>query len=165
MSWYPLFRIQVSPIGRDTCMQQFWPSLPWRQLFVIAVIGSGLSELDLDSDLLSVEQFTGKLWGYPAHQGGPKQVRWVVLCNNINPFATDILDAFKYFDTECIFPLVFNTSFVLAGEVVNLLSVDCQKLQDAALFVNFMWASPLQVGLAIFFLYQTIGWSVFVGKR
>ena len=53
---------------------------------------------------------------------------------------------------------------VSAGEVVNLLSVDCQKLQDAALFINFMWASPLQVGLAIFFLYQTIGWSVFVGK-
>ena len=44
------------------------------------------------------------------------------------------------------------------------MSVDCQKLQDAALFINFMWASPLQVGLAIFFLYQTIGWSVFVGK-
>ena len=42
--------------------------------------------------------------------------------------------------------------------------MDCQKLQDAALFINFMWASPLQVGLAIFFLYQTIGWSVFVGK-
>lgn len=53
---------------------------------------------------------------------------------------------------------------MIAGEVVNLLSVDCQKLQDAALFINFMWASPLQVGLAIFFLYQTIGWSVFVGK-
>ena len=53
---------------------------------------------------------------------------------------------------------------ISAGEVVNLLSVDCQKLQDAALFINFMWASPLQVGLAIFFLYQTIGWSVFVGK-
>ena len=54
--------------------------------------------------------------------------------------------------------------YITAGEVVNLLSVDCQKLQDAALFINFMWASPLQVGLAIFFLYQTIGWSVFVGK-
>ena len=54
--------------------------------------------------------------------------------------------------------------YIIAGEVVNLLSVDCQKLQDAALFINFMWASPLQVGLAIFFLYQTIGWSVFVGK-
>ena len=58
----------------------------------------------------------------------------------------------------------FIFEFITAGEVVNLLSVDCQKLQDAALFINFMWASPLQVGLAIFFLYQTIGWSVFVGK-
>ena len=69
-----------------------------------------------------------------------------------------------------LYPNIFNYysfllyHYIIAGEVVNLLSVDCQKLQDAALFINFMWASPLQVGLAIFFLYQTIGWSVFVGK-
>ena len=50
-----------------------------------------------------------------------------------------------------------------AGEVVNLLSVDCQKLQDAVVFLNLMWSCPLQVGLAIYFLYEVIGWSVFVG--
>ena len=51
-----------------------------------------------------------------------------------------------------------------AGEIVNLISVDCQKLQDAAAFINMMWSSPLQVGLSIFFLYNEIGVSVFVGK-
>ena len=30
--------------------------------------------------------------------------------------------------------------------------------------VNLIWSCPLQVGLAIYFLYQTIGVSVFVGK-
>lgn len=42
--------------------------------------------------------------------------------------------------------------------------MDCQKLQDASVFLNMMWSSPLQVGLAIFFLYQQISFSVFVGK-
>ena len=36
-----------------------------------------------------------------------------------------------------------------AGEVVNLISVDCQKIQEACLFINFIWTCPLQVGLAV----------------
>lgn len=52
-----------------------------------------------------------------------------------------------------------------AGEIVNLISVDCQKLQDASLFVNLLWSAPLQVALSIFFLYQQIGVAVFVGKE
>ena len=52
---------------------------------------------------------------------------------------------------------------VLAGEIVNLISVDIQKIEDACVMVNMMWSCPLQVGLAIFFLYQTIGVAVFVG--
>ena len=51
-----------------------------------------------------------------------------------------------------------------AGEIVNLISVDCQKLQEASLFVNLLWSAPLQVALSIFFLYQQIGVAVFVGK-
>ena len=47
---------------------------------------------------------------------------------------------------------------------MNLISVDSQKIEDACLMINLMWSCPLQVGLAIYFLYQTIGVSVFVGK-
>ena len=54
--------------------------------------------------------------------------------------------------------------FFLAGEIVNLINVDTQKIIDACLMVNLIWSCPLQVGLAIYFLYQTIGVSVFVGK-
>ena len=46
-----------------------------------------------------------------------------------------------------------------------MINVDCQKLIDACLFVNMMWSCPLQVGLSIFFLYNTIGVAVFVGKN
>ena len=42
--------------------------------------------------------------------------------------------------------------------------MDSQKIEDGCMMVNLMWSAPLQVGLAIFFLYQTIGVAVFVGK-
>ncbi len=58
----------------------------------------------------------------------------------------------------------FSVLYVAAGEIVNLISVDCQKLQDACAFINMMWSCPLQVGLAIYFLYNEIGVSVFVGR-
>ena len=51
-----------------------------------------------------------------------------------------------------------------AGEVVNLVSVDCQKIEDAITYIHVIWICPLQVSLAIFFLYQEIQWSVFVGN-
>ena len=54
--------------------------------------------------------------------------------------------------------------FFSAGEIVNLISVDSQKIEDAAVMLNMLWSCPLQVGLAIYFLYDTIGVSVFVGK-
>ena len=54
--------------------------------------------------------------------------------------------------------------YVSAGEIVNLISVDSQKIEDAAVMLNMLWSCPLQVGLAIYFLYDTIGVSVFVGK-
>ena len=60
----------------------------------------------------------------------------------------------------------FNVLFIYfsAGEIVNLISVDSQKIEDAAIMLNMLWSCPLQVGLAIYFLYDTIGVSVFVGK-
>ena len=48
---------------------------------------------------------------------------------------------------------------------MNLISVDSQKLEDACLMINMMWSCPLQVGLAIYFLYNTIGAAVFAGNK
>ena len=56
------------------------------------------------------------------------------------------------------------SNFISAGEIVNLISVDSQKLEDACLMINMMWSCPLQVGLAIYFLYNTIGAAVFAGN-
>ena len=43
------------------------------------------------------------------------------------------------------------------GEIVNLMSVDAQRFMDLTTSVNMLWSSPLQIGLAIYLLYQILG--------
>ncbi|XP_004591269.2 ATP-binding cassette sub-family C member 3 [Ochotona princeps] len=49
------------------------------------------------------------------------------------------------------------------GEMVNLMSVDAQRFMDVSPFLNLLWSAPLQVILAIYFLWQILGPSVLAG--
>nr|QST14985.1 ABCC1-1 protein [Diaphanosoma celebensis] len=49
------------------------------------------------------------------------------------------------------------------GEIVNLMAVDAQRLMDLTAYINLVWSSPLQIGLAIYFLYNILGVAVFAG--
>uniref|UniRef100_A0A4W4EQB9 ATP-binding cassette, sub-family C (CFTR/MRP), member 3 n=1 Tax=Electrophorus electricus TaxID=8005 RepID=A0A4W4EQB9_ELEEL len=49
------------------------------------------------------------------------------------------------------------------GEVVNLMSVDAQRFMDLTTFLNMLWSAPLQIILALYFLWQTLGPSVLAG--
>lgn len=49
------------------------------------------------------------------------------------------------------------------GEIVNLMSVDTQKIQDSAQFLHYIWSSPLMVALAMYFLWQILGPSSMAG--
>ncbi|XP_048465619.1 multidrug resistance-associated protein 1 [Rhincodon typus] len=49
------------------------------------------------------------------------------------------------------------------GEIVNLMSVDAQKLMDLITYLNMIWSAPLQVILAMYFLWQNLGPSVLAG--
>ncbi|XP_031208632.1 canalicular multispecific organic anion transporter 2 [Mastomys coucha] len=49
------------------------------------------------------------------------------------------------------------------GEMVNLMSVDAQRFMDVSPFINLLWSAPLQVILAINFLWQILGPSVLAG--
>lgn len=40
------------------------------------------------------------------------------------------------------------------GEVVNLMSVDAQRFMDLTTFLNMLWSAPLQIMLALYFLWQ-----------
>ncbi|XP_008569047.1 PREDICTED: canalicular multispecific organic anion transporter 2 [Galeopterus variegatus] len=49
------------------------------------------------------------------------------------------------------------------GEIVNLMAVDAQRFMDIAPFINLLWSAPLQIILAIYFLWQNLGPSVLAG--
>ncbi|KAF5915974.1 hypothetical protein HPG69_003047 [Diceros bicornis minor] len=49
------------------------------------------------------------------------------------------------------------------GEIVNLMSVDAQRLMEVAPFLNLLWSAPVQIILAIYFLWQNLGPSVLAG--
>ncbi|XP_055346995.1 ATP-binding cassette sub-family C member 3-like [Paramacrobiotus metropolitanus] len=49
------------------------------------------------------------------------------------------------------------------GEIVNLMSVDAQRFMDFLAYIHVLWSGPLQMGLAIFFLYQILGIAVLAG--
>ena len=50
------------------------------------------------------------------------------------------------------------------GEIVNLMSVDCQRLQDMSGQLWMIWSAPLQILLATILLWQQLGPSVLAGK-
>ena len=52
-----------------------------------------------------------------------------------------------------------------AGEVVNLMAVDAEKVKESVKFITFIWSAPLQVSLTIYFIWQIIGPSVLVGRK
>ncbi|KAI5710679.1 hypothetical protein M8J75_010653 [Diaphorina citri] len=48
------------------------------------------------------------------------------------------------------------------GEIVNLMSVDAQRM-DITPYLNMLWSAPLQIGLALYFLWGILGPSVLAG--
>ncbi|KAI9090798.1 P-loop containing nucleoside triphosphate hydrolase protein [Phlyctochytrium arcticum] len=49
------------------------------------------------------------------------------------------------------------------GEIVNLQSVDTTRLSDLCSYGHIIWSGPLQIALALTFLYQTLGPAIFAG--
>ncbi|XP_023364920.1 canalicular multispecific organic anion transporter 2-like [Otolemur garnettii] len=49
------------------------------------------------------------------------------------------------------------------GEIVNLMSEDAQCFRDLAPYINLVWSAPLQISLAIYFLWQNLGHSTLAG--
>ncbi|GFO06113.1 canalicular multispecific organic anion transporter 1 [Plakobranchus ocellatus] len=44
-----------------------------------------------------------------------------------------------------------------SGEIVNLMSVDCQRIQDVMGFVYMVWSMPLMIVIALYMLWGTLG--------
>ncbi|XP_015785719.1 multidrug resistance-associated protein 1 [Tetranychus urticae] len=52
---------------------------------------------------------------------------------------------------------------VTSGEIVNLMAVDAKRFLDLIPFINLIWSAPLQIVLAIYFLYLELGYSALFG--
>lgn len=50
------------------------------------------------------------------------------------------------------------------GEIVNLMAVDAQRFMDLVAYINMLWSAPLQIGLALYFLWDLLGPSVLAGS-
>ena len=46
---------------------------------------------------------------------------------------------------------------------MNLMSVDAQRLMDVMTYINMVWSAPFQVGVSLYFLHRTMGWSIYFG--
>ena len=55
-------------------------------------------------------------------------------------------------------------SEMTVGETTNLMSIDTQKFMDLMLYLNMIWASPLQIALAVYNLWQILGPSALAGE-
>jgi len=49
------------------------------------------------------------------------------------------------------------------GEIVNLMSVDAQRLQHVTGYLWVVWSAPLQIVIAVYFLWSLLGVSVLAG--
>ncbi len=49
------------------------------------------------------------------------------------------------------------------GEIVNLMSIDAQRLMDLVTYVYALYSFPLQITLALYFLHSLLGPSIFAG--
>ncbi|KAL7748549.1 hypothetical protein RI367_005960 [Sorochytrium milnesiophthora] len=49
------------------------------------------------------------------------------------------------------------------GEIVNHMSVDAQRFNDLCSYLHILWSGPFQIALALYFLYQSLGPSIFAG--
>ncbi|KAG6453079.1 multidrug resistance-associated protein 1 isoform X4 [Manduca sexta] len=49
------------------------------------------------------------------------------------------------------------------GEIVNLMSVDAQRFVELTAYLNMIWSAPLQISLALYFLWGILGPSVLAG--
>lgn len=49
------------------------------------------------------------------------------------------------------------------GEIVNLMAVDAQRFMDLTSYLHMLWSAPLQIALALFFLWQLMGAATFAG--
>ncbi|KAI8918385.1 P-loop containing nucleoside triphosphate hydrolase protein [Powellomyces hirtus] len=60
---------------------------------------------------------------------------------------------------KCLALSISNTSST--GLIVNLVSNDVQRFEDASPFAHYAWLAPIEMGMALYFMYLQISWGAF----
>ncbi len=63
-----------------------------------------------------------------------------------------------------IFSFEMTTFHTTVGETTNLMQIDTQKFMDLCLYFNITWSCPLQIALALYFLWDILGPSSLAGE-
>ena len=50
-----------------------------------------------------------------------------------------------------------------SGNIINLVSIDCQRISDQLGLCRSVWGTPLQVAIGIYFLYNELGAAALFG--
>ena len=50
-----------------------------------------------------------------------------------------------------------------SGEIINLMSVDTQKILEVSCYLMYTWTTPLQICLCVGFLVYILGWPALAG--
>ncbi|KAI1297750.1 hypothetical protein EDD11_006989 [Mortierella claussenii] len=50
-----------------------------------------------------------------------------------------------------------------AGEIVNHMSIDAQRIQDLVNYLHVLWSGVFQITVTLYLLYATLGWAIFAG--
>lgn len=49
------------------------------------------------------------------------------------------------------------------GEITNLMSIDADRFTELLLYINLIWSAPLQISIAMYFLWSILGPAVLAG--
>lgn len=72
----------------------------------------------------------------------------------------------------CLIAAVYRKSLILSnsarrdtttGEIVNLMSVDCQRFIDLLPWFSFLWTAPVQIAIGLWLLWNEMGYAVIGG--
>ncbi|XP_067676618.1 multidrug resistance-associated protein 1-like isoform X2 [Haliotis asinina] len=170
----------VSPPSKET---NKYPSLLWAlvKTFGIPVLISHFPKLIYDLLLVFTPQILGELVSFiedssiPAWKGYVLSVALFVSSEIQSLILQRVTyDAFIYGMKirAVLISVIFRKSLTMnnqakkdstVGEIVNLMSVDANNINILMTYLFSLWSSPLQIILALIFLYQTVGYAMFAG--
>ncbi|XP_054158367.1 ABC transporter C family member 8-like, partial [Oppia nitens] len=87
-------------------------------------------------------------------------------------YSNEILTTMGIRVKSCLTSAIYRKALVLSndskrltpnGEIVNLMTVDCQRIIDNLQYSPLLFTTPVQICLAVYLIYQQLGVAAFVG--